>query len=267
MDHLTGKLTLGTYLLNSRSEARFIVLDADDDSQFDQLTDVAPKVAEEGAPGYLEGSRRGGHLWMFFAQAIPAKDARAFGKGIMATYQLESVELFPKQDRLSNGPGSLIRLPFGVHRKTGRRYGFVTPKGDPLASTIRKQIELFSHPRPVSETVFETYQSVSTMRSESKTIRVSSSNAETVSGRIKEAMSVLEFVSQYIDLDSRGRGRCPFHEDEHTSFAVNDQKNYWSCFAGCGGGSNIDFWSKWREKYGQDHSFVATITDLADMLL
>jgi len=27
---------------------------------------------------------------------------------------------------------------------------------------------------------------------------------------------------------------------------VNNDENYWSCFAGCGGGTIIDFWMKWR---------------------
>ncbi len=31
------------------------------------------------------------------------------------------------------------------------------------------------------------------------------------------------------------------------SFGVNDTGNYWHCFAGCGGGTVIDLWIKWRE--------------------
>jgi DNA primase len=41
-------------------------------------------------------------------------------------------------------------------------------------------------------------------------------------------------------------GRCPFHEDRKPSFGVNGEGNYWQCFAGCGGGSVIDFWMKWK---------------------
>jgi hypothetical protein len=59
----------------------------------------------------------------------------------------------------------------------------------------------------------------------------------------------LEFVSQYVDLKPTARGAiglCPFHDDHHPSFGVNDEGNYWHCFAGCGGGSVIDFWMKWQ---------------------
>ena len=266
IDHLAGKLTLGTYLLNRRSEAKFIVLDADDDAHFSLLSQATAKLAGEGAPGYLEKSRRGGHLWLFFAHTISGRDARAFGKGIIQTYELGRVELYPKQDKLTSGPGSLIRLPFGVHQKSGKRYGFMTPDSEPLSTTIHEQIKSLSRPRVVSEAAFEAYQSVSSRSIEPKALKVSVSNAETVSMRIKESVSVLEFVSQYIDLDERGMGHCPFHDDEHPSFGVNDKRNYWHCFAGCGGGSVIDFWAKWRERQGEEAGFVSTISELVDML-
>jgi DNA primase len=79
----------------------------------------------------------------------------------------------------------------------------------------------------------------------------------------------LEFIGRYVDLKptaSGAIGRCPFHDDQNPSLGVNTEKNYWYCFAGCGGGSIIDFWMKWRLKRGLDASFVATIKELANML-
>jgi hypothetical protein len=57
-------------------------------------------------------------------------------------------------------------------------------------------------------------------------------------------------------------GLCPFHDDHHPSFGVNDEGNYWNCFAGCGGGSGIDFWTKWRRC-----DSATAIQELADVLL
>lgn len=88
----------------------------------------------------------------------------------------------------------------------------------------------------------------------------------TLSERLKNAISVLEFVSRYVDLDQNLKGFCPFHDDEHRSFQVNALNNYWHCYAGCGGGSFVDFWMKWRQTQGQDGSFTASIKDLADLL-
>ena len=77
--HLRGEITLGTYVLNLRDEARFIVMDADDDRGFFALKELAGLVAAEKVPVSLERSRRGGHMWMFFARFVPGHMARDFG--------------------------------------------------------------------------------------------------------------------------------------------------------------------------------------------
>ncbi|MBN2391402.1 MAG: hypothetical protein JXR84_11795 [Anaerolineae bacterium] len=52
--------------------------------------------------------------------------------------------MLPKQNRLDDGPGSLTRLLFGVHRLTGRRYPFCAANGTPLAPTLREQLRVLS---------------------------------------------------------------------------------------------------------------------------
>jgi hypothetical protein len=173
--------------------------------------------------------------------------------------------MFPKQARLADGPGSLIRLPFGVHRLTSRRYGFVTPGGEPLAPTIRQQIARLAAPKIVSEAAFESYQSFSSPKALEQLPRVQDAPTGAISEKIKTSISVLEFVSRYVDLkptDSGAVGLCPFHDDHHPSFAVNADGDYWCCFAGCGGGSIVDFWMKWR---GCD--FKTAVAELAKMIL
>ena len=94
-----------------------------------------------------------------------------------------------------------------------------------------------------------------------------SSIDEPLSTRLKATLSVHDYVSQYVELDQRGTGYCPFHDDRHKSFGVNQAENYWHCWAGCGGGSLIDFAMKWRAKHGQPGDFTATLKALADELL
>ena len=75
-----------------------------------------------------------------------------------------------------------------------------------------------------------------------------------------------DFVSQYVDLDERGRGSCPFHPpDRHPSFAVNREEGYWVCFHEVNpetgrylGGDAIEFYRRLR---GLD--FGETVTVLA----
>jgi len=71
-----------------------------------------------------------------------------------------------------------------------------------------------------------------------------------------------DFVSQLKPTASGAVGLCPFHDDHHLSFGVNEEGNYRHCLAGCGGGSVIDSWMRWR-KCG----FIAAVGELAAMVL
>lgn len=156
--HLRVEITLGIYLLNPQSEARFIVFDADDPKQFSDLTSLARTLEAEAVPTYLEKSRRGGHLWLFFSESVSGSLAREFGQGVLTLHGIEGMELFPKQDRLTDGPGLLIRMPFGVHRRSSQRYGFINPDGEQIAPTLRQQLQIFSTLQIVPEAAFDAYR-------------------------------------------------------------------------------------------------------------
>ncbi|MBT4535011.1 MAG: hypothetical protein HN950_02025 [Chloroflexi bacterium] len=261
--HLRGDITLGLYLLDKESQARFIVIDADDEDQMDGLFAISRSLEHHRVPSYLERSRRGGHLWFFFDEPVPAKDARLFGKGLLAAHNISpEIELYPKQDKLQNGPGSLIRMPFGVHRKDGNRYSIISNLGQPIAPRLKDQIPYFFNPQTVSEAAFETFWKLGQPTEPKPEFSPTEAAGDTLSQSIKAAMPVLDFVSQYVELTNGGVGHCPFHEDQNSSFSVNAEENYWHCFAGCGGGSIIDFWMKFK---GSD--FKSAIGELAGMLL
>ena len=260
--HLQGEITLGAYVLDPESQARFAVIDADDDHQLARLASIRVSLAGEVIPSYLEASRRGGHLWFFFEEPVIGKTARAFGKSILKSAELADVEVFPKQRVLGDGPGSLIRLPFGVHRKDGQRYGFMNLKGEALSPTYVGQIRALGNPRVVDKAGVEKVISRNKSVKRELVLPKVEANGEALSVQIKRSMSVLDFVGQYVELSPNGRGLCPFHDDHNSSFAVNAEKNYWHCFAGCGGGSLIDFYMKMK---GVD--FKDAVRELAGMLL
>jgi hypothetical protein len=239
------------------------VIDADDEEQYTQMVRMATSLRCLGLPSYLERSRRGGHIWLFFEEPVQGKDARIFGKGLIASHGLpEEIELYPKQDTLGDGPGSLIRLPFGVHRKDGNRYGFVHPSGEKLAPLLRDQIPLFYNPQTVSEVAFDEFWCIGQPVLKKPEFTPTKASGDTLSEQIKAAITVPEFVGQYVELTQAGRGHCPFHDDKNRSFSVNAEKNYWHCFSGCGGGSVIDFWMRYK-----DLEFVNAEGELAKMLL
>ena len=263
--HLKSDLTLGAYALNVDNRARFLAFDADDETQWAQLIRMAACLESQGATAYLEASRRGGHLWLFFSRPVMGRAVREFGLGLVEAFHLAGIELFPKQTHLKTGPGSLIRMPFGVHRRTGERYGFFKPDGQPLAASLEEQMLILSHPQNVPPPVFQAYRllrNTTTESTEKAGNRAAEAPTGTLSERIKGRVSVLDFVSQYVELSPNGRGLCPFHDDQQASFSINPEGNYWHCFAGCGGGSIIDFWMK---KQGCD--FKQAVKELAGMLL
>ncbi len=260
--HLQGELTLGTYLLNPKSQGRFLVLDADDAQQWKQLKMLAQTLESEETPTYLERSRQGGHLWFFFSSWLTGANIRRFGKGLLAVHGIDKMEIYPKQDVLSDGPGSLIRMPFGVHQVTGKRYCFYTPVGKPLAATLREQLRILGTAACVPAAVFEHYANYAPEPIQNPEFVPVGAAGEQVSERIKNAITVHDFVGRFVALTANGRGYCPFHDDTHRSFGVNEKRNYWSCFAGCGGGSIIDFWMLHRQC-----DFKTAVAELAEMLL
>ncbi len=262
-DHLRGVETLGAYVLDPESQARFMVFDADDEPNRRRLVALSRVMAQLSCPTYLEASRRGAHLWFFFDEPRPGEAVRMFGHGVMAYFTLSDIELFPKQNVLRDeGPGSLVRLPFGVHKKSGRRYGFYTPDGEPLAPTLSAQILALSQPQTVPERLFTHYGEYSAVELPPPVFEPVDGVGDRPSDRIKAAVSCYDFVRQYVPLSASGRGQCPFHDDQVASFSVNPQDNYWHCFAGCGGGSVIDFWMNWRKA-----DFLTAVAELSEMLL
>lgn len=263
--HIRGQITIGAYALDADSRTRWICLDADEPDEWDGIKNLAVELGDKRVPAYLEPSRRGGHLWLFL-NPLSGRDARRFGKQLLKEHNLETVELYPKQDELRTGPGSLVRLPLGIHRKDGRRYHFVTITGEPLAPTIREQIAVLTSPAHVPQAyVKEVLKRSPKAKQLSPTPRFEKHGqvvGNTPAEKIKNAISVYDFVSHYVQLDRGGRGLCPFHDDHRESFGVSQDGNYWNCFADCGGGSVIDFWMKWKNV-----DFKEAVKELAGMLL
>ena len=144
--HLAGKKTISLYAIEPvQSTCKWIAIDADYDSDrvFADLAKLKYDLAEVGVQAIFEHSRRGGHLWILAAEALPASLCRTFVynlalrldvpiKGHMR--EVEGIEVFPRQNRLEEGYfGNAIRGPLGVHRATDKRYWFDAASGDLVA--------------------------------------------------------------------------------------------------------------------------------------
>jgi len=58
---------------------------------------------------------------------------------------------------------------------------------------------------------------------------------------IERRPSIVTVIKRYVSLHKSGRsfvGRCPFHDDQHPSLSVNEEKGLFHCF-GCGVGGDV----------------------------
>jgi hypothetical protein len=73
----------------------------------------------------------GGYLWLFFEELVPAVLARRVVEGVLNTMVEQgtltcALELYPNA-AAPRRLGHAVRLPLGIHRRTGRRYPLPAP--------------------------------------------------------------------------------------------------------------------------------------------
>ncbi len=272
--HLRGYITLGAYMLAPDSTTDKVCLDADDEAAFAGLQQIARDLDAQGIPCLLELSRRGGHLWLFTPQ-MRGTDARRFGKALRQRYGLDTVELYPKQDRLTHAApvGSQVRLPLGLHRAAQpypQRFPLVAPDLTPLASSVRGYLPLLAYPARVPQCFIDQVlaqvpeSDIPQFPPPAKTVRLSPDLKP--SEKIKRRISTQAWISQYVELTERGKGYCPFHDDQEMSFSVNREADYWQCFACEIGGDLIHFHTQWRKTQGQSADFGTVVKDMLTLL-
>jgi superfamily II DNA or RNA helicase len=131
-DHLSGKHTIGIYPLLADDTCYLLAVDFDEADWRNDAKAFAESCEQLGIPVALEISRsgKGAHAWIFFSQAVSARDARRLGSAVISytcarirQLELRSYDrLFPNQDTMPRGGfGNLIALPL---QKRPRENGF-----------------------------------------------------------------------------------------------------------------------------------------------
>lgn len=121
--HLDGKMTVGVYPLLKDDNCHFLAIDFDKSSWMEDISAFSETCKSMGIPTATERSRsgNGGHLWIFFSEAVSASEARKLGCYFLTQTMshrhqigLDSYDrLFPNQDTVPKGGfGNLIALPF-----------------------------------------------------------------------------------------------------------------------------------------------------------
>jgi hypothetical protein len=257
--HVAGIETIGTYLIDEQGCCRFAVFDADSDEGLLAVIALQARLDADGIPSYLEASRRGAHLRVMFSAPAPAAHIRRW----LLPYCPADVEFYPKQDGADwDHPGSLIRVPLGVHRLTGRRYPFVVAGSDgvlvPLVSSVKAALSWLSTvdcvPVPAAQRLPQRdHTGLPTQKKYTSNKALDGTPlAPTLSIRDWNAQqNPLTLIGRYVELDSRGMGCCPFGwhhangRDVHPSLKVYAPRfpgGYcWYCHVWENGGSVFDF--------------------------
>ena len=258
--HLLGEVTAGWYALDRENTLRWAALDADGEDGLTQLQQVGLVLKGKGWPAYLEDSRKGGHLWIFFyfgetrEERIGACPVRAaLGHLLIELGLEEEIELFPKQEELGEGGlGSLMRGPLGVHRACGKRFGFLDLETlKPVGRTLMEELEYVTGFQTVTgaqvaEELGRILRKIPSHRGPAQPPRKGVTSQRGAIQELKEEIGDLyPFVSRFVELDGKGRGHCPFHPPDHRpSFAVNREENYWVDFHDQTGGDAIAFYQR-----------------------
>jgi hypothetical protein len=108
--HLEGEITIGLYAINPATQcSKWVAIDGDYEDALTDLLKLSFYLRQDGVESALEKSHRGGHLWIFMAEPLPARDCRIYGCGlalrlsipIKGVRQREGIEVFPKHDALN----------------------------------------------------------------------------------------------------------------------------------------------------------------------
>ena len=127
-EHRAGRVTVGTYIVSPPDQARTLVFDIDGPTQEDrdrQLDALMGVIGDLPLDWAIEDSgNKGFHVWIVSPEYMPAETLYRLGRGIRDEAGLPSLEVFPKQTTVRD-LGNLVKLPGGIHRKTGRENGIV----------------------------------------------------------------------------------------------------------------------------------------------
>ncbi len=160
-EHLLGNITVGVYQLRLDNTVNFIAFDIDINKRMMEkaindieMMELLMKMVHETACKivelckkhdvhiYLEDSGfKGRHCWIFLEQALDAQIAKSFAEIVVKNIEIPagiSIEIFPKQVMHTEKMlGNLIKLPLGIHRKSGRRALFINEDGSPILDQMK----------------------------------------------------------------------------------------------------------------------------------
>jgi hypothetical protein len=253
--HLEGRITIGLYAVNPATQrCKWVAIDADYPNALEDLLKLQWELRQDGVEAALEKSRRGGHLWIFAAQPLLARDCRLYihslayrlrvpVKGARKTQVTppeaaalaEGIEVFPRQDELhADEFGNAIRGPLGIHRGAGKRFWFYGAD-----YRLDAQISYLARVRRITEEEISRFVSAIDIPQELPPAQERNSKPYSWNGSRRE-FSILEHVNGRKKKIGRNYfTRCPScarqgrdRSGDNLAICIADPRKY-KCWAGC----------------------------------
>ncbi len=243
--HLEGEVTVGLYAINPANQrCKWVAIDADYKNAMEDLLKLQYHLTQDKVEPALEMSKRGGHLWIFFATPLLARDcriyvhdlARRLGVPVKSSGLAEGIEVFPKHDAIGErGFGNAIRGPLGIHRGANRRFWFYGAD-----YTLEAQVEYLNALRKVTEAELRTFivGKEPPQGPNPKKPALDQSRFRTAAAARRE-FRILEHVTPVRKIGRNYVVRCPscaeFGHDrsgDNLAILIQDPR-YYKCWAGC----------------------------------
>ena len=255
--HVEGRITVGLYAINPTTQrCKWVAIDADYSNALEDLLKLQWELRQDGVEAALEKSRRGGHLWIFAAQPLLARDCRVYihslarrlkvpvkgarrelgsspGPAVLA----DGIEVFPKQNEVpATEFGNALRGPLGVHRGAGKRYWFYGAD-----YTLDAQVAYLTRLRRITEDEMSRFVTGLEIPEELSPLPKPTTRQYTPSGNPgRREFSILEFVTEKKRRTGRNYfTRCPScarqgrdKSGDNLAILIADPRKY-KCWAGC----------------------------------
>jgi len=243
--HLEAKITVGLYAINpSTQRCKWVAIDADYKNAMEDLLKLQYHLTQDRVEPALEMSKRGGHLWIFLARPLLAKECRIhihdlalrLGVPVKGSGMADGIEVFPKHDAIGPGEfGNAIRGPLGIHRGTNRRFWFYGAD-----YTLEDQVAYLNRLRKVTEEELRRFIAGKELPEAELPTRPARNVAMARrSGSGRSEFRILDHVGRVRKVGRNYVTRCPACADsghdrsgDNLAILIEDPRFY-KCWAGC----------------------------------
>src|SRR5215472_786438 len=252
--HLEGQVTVGLYAINPATQrCKWVAIDADYPEALEDLLKLQWELQQDGVEAALEKSRRGGHLWIFAAEPLLARDCRLYIHSLARRLKVpvkgtrpvllsssaalaDGIEVFPKQDEVpADEFGNAIRGPLGVHRAVAKRFWFYGAD-----YTLAAQMAYLTRVNRITEDEMHRCVSRIEVPADTPPARKPRIRLPTARGNNRKEFSILERVSgKKRKLGRNYFTRCPScarqgrdKSGDNLAICIADPRKY-RCWAGC----------------------------------